>query len=136
MSIENEFSNNTALHMLVNVGNLKETGHFRYLGACVIVCQPAVREILKIFTLYSTSLSLIVNLFVEKFEVRFITRNAAIRLCNDVMYVRCSTVSTFSPITSQRTLFCLIKTVYSAPERTSQRIQSLSACMVNTATWT
>jgi len=51
MSIENEFSNNTGLHMLVNVGNLKETGHFRDLGARVIVCQTAVREILKIFTL-------------------------------------------------------------------------------------
>lgn len=78
MSIENEFRNNTELHMLVNVGNPKETGHFRDLGPCVILWQPAVRQIFKIFTLYSTALSLVVNLFVEKFEVKFINRNAAI----------------------------------------------------------
>jgi hypothetical protein len=64
--------------MLVNVGNPKETGHFRDLGPCVILWQPAVRQIFKIFTLYSTALSLVVNLFVEKFEVKFINRNAAI----------------------------------------------------------
>lgn len=87
MSIENEFSNNTAFHMLINVGNPKETGNFRDLDACVITCQPAVRHILKIFTLNSTVISLVVNLFVEKFDVKFIHQNAAIRLCNYVMYV-------------------------------------------------
>jgi len=55
MSNENNFSKDTALHMLVNVGNPKETGHFRDLGPCVIVCQPTVRQIFKIFTLYSTA---------------------------------------------------------------------------------
>jgi len=95
-----------------------------------------VGHIFKIFTLYSTVFSLVVNLFVEKCGVKFIHRNAAIRLCNDVMYVRCPTVSTFSPITLQITLVFLIKTVSLAPARTSQRIQSLSVCMVNTATWT
>jgi hypothetical protein len=56
MSIENEFSNDTALHMLVNVGNPKETGHFRDLGSCVIVGQTAVRQIFKILTLYPTAI--------------------------------------------------------------------------------